>query len=152
VEYVLHGDYDGKVYQQEVGTNFNGNPILSIYRTPYLDFGDTEIRKVIRTVNVFTRAEGPMTLEMSIRYDWGSGDTAQPASYTTVIDGVPAVYNAAGVTYNGPGIIYGGGDPVAFKNVEGSGRSTSFTFVTLEDSEPFSIQGIVFEFTQAGRR
>ena len=40
-ELVIHGDYDGKVYQQEVGKTFNGVDILSVYSTPYFDLGDT---------------------------------------------------------------------------------------------------------------
>ena len=58
-EFVLHGDYDGKVYQQEQGTDFNGQDIIAVYATPYLDFGDTEVRKTLRKVNTFVRAEGP---------------------------------------------------------------------------------------------
>ena len=37
-------------------------------------------------------------------------------------------------------------------DVQGSGFAVSATFVTIGQSEPFSIQGLVFEFSTAGRR
>jgi hypothetical protein len=37
-------------------------------------------------------------------------------------------------------------------DVQGSGFSAQATFVTVGQSEPFSIQGLVFEFSVAGRR
>ena len=67
---MLHGDYDGKVYRQERNTTFNGTDIVAIYATPYLDFGETEERKVIRKINTFIRAEGPLEMNLSIAFDW----------------------------------------------------------------------------------
>ena len=54
-ELVLHGDYDGKVYQQEKGTNFGGRDILAIYASPFFDFGETEVRKDMWKLNTFIR-------------------------------------------------------------------------------------------------
>jgi len=44
VERIFHGNYAGIVYEQEVGNSFATAEITAIYTTPYLDFGDTEIR------------------------------------------------------------------------------------------------------------
>ena len=52
-ELVLFGDHDGKVYQMEKGVSFNGSNIISVYSTPYLDFGETE-QRIVRTT--FTMA------------------------------------------------------------------------------------------------
>jgi len=152
-EFVLHGDYDGIVYQQEKGNNFAGEDIISIYSTPYLDFGDTEIRKVIHKINTFIRAEGPFTLNLSLQYDWGDSDVVKPSAYDQTATGAPTVYNGRTVTYGGPNVQYGGASkPVMISDVQGSGYSARATFVTVGQSEPFSIQGIVFEFALAGRR
>jgi hypothetical protein len=37
-------------------------------------------------------------------------------------------------------------------DIQGSGYSARSTLVTVGQSEPYSIQGIVFEFSIAGRR
>ena len=152
-EFVLHGDYDGKVYRQERGTGFNGQDIVSIYSTPYLDFGETEQRKYIRKVNTFVRAEGPMELNLSLAYDWGDYNTARPSTYTQESQGGPTVYGGRSITYNGANVLYGGSSkPIMTSDVQGSGFSVRATFVTVGQSEPFSIQGIVFEYSAAGRR
>ena len=58
-EFVLHGDYDGNVYRQESGTTFNNQPILAVYSTPFLDFGDPGVSKVLKKVNTFIRRRPP---------------------------------------------------------------------------------------------
>ena len=152
-ELILFGDHDGKVYQQEKGTSFNGSNIISVYSTPYLDFGETEQRKELRKINTFVRAEGPFEMNLAVDYDWGDYNTAVPSTYTQSSAGAPTTYAGRNVTYNGTNIVYGGASkPVMTSDVQGSGFSVRATFVTDGQSEPFSIQGLVFEFSAAGRR
>ncbi len=152
-ELILHGDHDGKVYRQENGTSFNGSNIISVYATPYLDFGETEQRKVIRKLNTFIRAEGPFEMNLAIDYDWGDYNTSVPSTYTQTSDGAPTIYAGRNITYNGANVIYGGASkPIMTSDIQGSGFSVRATFVTDGQSEPFSIQGLVFEFSAAGRR
>src|SRR5690606_23052920 len=94
-EYVLHGDYDGRVFRQEVGGDFNGNPITALYSTPYIDFGESQFRKTIRTINVFTRPEGPVSISLSLKYNWGAKSAANPPSYELSSTGSTSVYGTA---------------------------------------------------------
>ena len=152
-EVVLHGDYNGKVYQQERGTNFAGENIVAVYSTPFYDFGDTEVRKHVKRINTFIRAEGPLTINMGLTYDWFAADTVNPANYVDEITGRPVQYRGQNVNYNAPGILFGGSDkPIINTAVEGSGFSVRVTYVTIGDFEPYSIQGLVIEYTQSGRR
>ena len=152
-EYVLHGDYDGKVYRQEQGNNFAGRDILAVYATPYLDFGDTEVRKTIRKVNTFIRAEGPVEFFLSMAYDWGDYKTLRPKPYSQESEGGPVKYAGRNIDYAGPNILYGGNSkPIMTSDIQGSGYSARATFVTVGQSEPYTIQGIVFEFSISGRR
>tara|TARA_R110001592_G_scaffold22764_1_gene90165 strand:- start:1695 stop:3356 length:1662 start_codon:yes stop_codon:yes gene_type:complete len=152
-ELVLHGDYDGKVYRQESTTGFNGADILAIYATPYLDFGDTDVRKAMRKVNTFIRAEGPLEMNLAIAYDWGDYNTSRPSTFSQSSQGGPTVYSGRNITYNGSNVIYGGSSkPIMTSDVQGSGFSVRATFVTFGQSESYSIQGIVFEYSTAGRR
>ena len=152
-EFVLHGDYDGKVYMQEQGTSFNGSDIVSIYATPYLDFGETEQRKVMRKINTFIRAEGPLEMLLSMTYDWGDGDISTPATYSQTSSGAPTRYGGRNIKYNTTNVLYGGSSkPIMTSDIQGSGFAAQATFVTVGQTEPFSVQGMVFEFTSAGRR
>lgn len=45
VERVLHGDIDGKIFEQEIGNDFNGEDILAVYATPFFYFDSTEKEK-----------------------------------------------------------------------------------------------------------
>ena len=152
-EFVLHGDYDGKVYKQEHGTSFNGTDIVSIYATPYLDFGETEQRKTLRKINTFIRAEGPLEMLLSMTYDWGDGDVSTPATYSQTSAGAPTKYAGRNIDYGAANVLYGGSSkPIMTSDIQGSGFAAQATFVTVGQTEPFSIQGMVFEFSAAGRR
>jgi hypothetical protein len=152
-EFVLHGDYDGKVYKQEDGISFNGADIVSIYATPYLDFGETEQRKIMRKINTFIRAEGPLEMLLSMTYDWGDGDVSTPSTYSQTSSGAPTRYDGRNINYAATNVLYGGSSkPIMTSDIQGSGFSAQATFVTVGQTESFSIQGMVFEFTAAGRR
>ena len=152
-EFVLHGDYDGRVYRQEQGISFAGQDIVAIYATPYLDFGDTEVRKVMRKANTFIRAEGPLLMNLAVAYDWGDNNTASPSSYTQDSTGGPTIYNGDNIAYAGTNVLYGGNSkPIMTTDIQGSGFSIRATFVTVGQYHPYSIQGVVFEYTVAGRR
>ena len=152
-ERILHGDFDGKVYEQEKGTSFNNSNILSVYETPYLDFGDTEQRKIVRKLNTFIRAEGPVELFLTLSYDWGDNATLTPSTYSQASEGGQVEYAGLNIDYGAANVLYGGNSkPIMTTDVQGSGFSVSATFVTIGQSEPFSIQGLVFEFSTAGRR
>ena len=153
-EFVLHGDYDGIVYRQEVGSSFDGRDIIAVYRTPYLDIGETEVRKTIFKVNTFIRAEGPFEMNLGLDYDWGDYNTAKPATYFQASLGGPTVYGGGeSVAYGAPNIIYGGSSkPIIVSDVQGSGFSVRATYVTVGQSKPYSIQGLVFEYSVEGRR
>lgn len=146
-EYVVHGSFDGKVYRQEVGNSFDGNDIFAQYSTPYIDFGAPSIRKTPNKITVFTRPEGNVTLQTAINYDWGSEAALNPSSYTAESEGGPSIYGLAVYGTNN----YGGATvPTLLTNVQGSGNSVQIIFTTEDQSAPYSIQGLVVEYTVNG--
>ena len=152
-EYVLHGDYDGVVYRQEVGNTFDGEPIVAVYQTPYYDMGETEIRKNYQRLQTFVRPEGPINLQIAISYDWNDSGVKSPANYAREILGFSNVYDSDLAEYDDPLTVYGGGSrPVLQTEIQGSGRSIQATYVSVGEDAPFSIQGLVFEFGVSGRR
>ena len=152
-EFTLHGDYDGKVYRQEVGSSFAGSDITAVYATPYLDFGDTEVRKTLRKVNTFVRAEGSAEFFLHLDYDWGDYNVSRPIEYKDDSKGAPVRYNELDLDYGDANALYGGNSkPILTADVQGSGFATRATYVTIGQFKPYSIQGIVFEFSISGRR
>jgi len=152
-EVILHGDYEGNVFQQESGNDFDGQDVISIYATPYLTFGDSEIRKMLRSINTFFRVEGNLSLSLSVDLDWGRLEILDPVNYLiTSGSGLVAVYDS-GSTYDS-GVVYGGGynSPVVATNLEGSFFSVKFTFTGSNRDRPHSINGFVTEFTTQQRR
>lgn len=152
-EFVLHGDYDGRVYRQEQGNTFDGRDIVAIYATPYYDLNETEVRKTIRKINTFLRAEGPFEMNLAVAYDWGDYNTSRPSTYTEESQGGPTVYGGRSITYAAPNVTYGGNSkPIMTYDTQGSGFSVRATYVTVGQFDPYTIQGIVFEYSVAGRR
>lgn len=149
-EYVIHGDHDGCVYRQERGNNFNGQDILAIYTTPYLDFGDSQIRKTLRTINLFVRPEGSFNLSSRLTYDWKLSNVHNPDAYLLQNTEDGAIY---GIAEYDSGSVYGSiTSPVMVSNVEGSGSSVQIQLTNYGQESPFSIQGIVYEFSPADRK
>jgi hypothetical protein len=107
----------------------------------------------MRKANTFIRAEGPLTMNMAVTYDWEDPNTAKPSSYSQESAGAPVRYKGKNINYVGTNINYGGSaKPIVTTSLQGSGYSCQLTFVTLGNFNPYSIQGIVFEFSIAGRR
>ena len=150
-EIIIHGDFDGKVYLQESGNNFDGDDILSVFSPPYLDQGDTEIRKNYRTINYFMRPEGSVEVGLSLSFDWGDNGTAIPVNFEGLLVGFPTIYGGSGVLYGSAESIYGGINPNLRFNINGSGYSMRPSLVVFGDYPPHSIQGISIEFTPNDR-
>lgn len=152
-EIILHGDYDGCVYQQEIGSSLNGEDMLSVYSTPYLDLGDTEIRKTIEKANIFLSGEGAIAVSLGAQYDWGKAEIPFPATYNIEIDAIQPVYDDASFTYGDTDVVYGGAlTPIAVSNLEGSFFSVRLTFTSTGTDAPHSIYAVVLEYKVEGRR
>ena len=149
IEYVLHGDYNGKIYRQERGSSFDSENILSVYTMPYLDFGDVFVRKTIHKVMVFLRPEDEVVLSAAMQFDWDDQFVFNPDTYLLESSVSGAVY---GVGLYGTAMYASAPIPVLIKNVEGSGYSTRLTFSTNDTNGSHSIQAVVFEFMPNGRK
>lgn len=152
-EVVLHGDYDGIVYIQESGNSLNGDVMTTIYTTPYLDIGDTEIRKVSEKITTFMDGEGDTNVTLSIIYDWGRPEISNPSAYSLFLDASEVLYDDPDTIYDDPAVTYGGQlTPIAVQNIEGSFFSISLTYSTSGTEKPHSIHAIIIEYAPKGRR
>jgi hypothetical protein len=150
-EFVIHGDSTGKVHAQETGSSFNGDPILSIYQTPYYYFQDPTVRKNFYNLTTFLRTEGSANIAMAISYDFeDSIGVFNPSNYDITVSGAAAYYNEA--VYDANAIYDGNPSPTRKSNIEGSAFSIAFKYVTNDTNASHTVQGLVLNYATNDRR
>jgi len=152
---VLHGDVDGFVQRQEIGSTFDGTTIKGKYRGPDMVFGDSGIRKHMQKVIINYRPEGAVDVDLILRYDNEDRGSARPAAYPFSTTGLAAAYNVAvySTTSSTTQFTYGGGqDPLDRKSVEGSGFSVILRVEDDGESNPYSLKGFQLEYQLGARR
>ena len=150
IEVVLHGSYDGFVYQQENGDNFAGTNIRSFFRSPDIIIGDAGVRKSMQRVITNYVTEGTLDAELRLRYDYDSGSVPQPNAYNFTTGAGAAIYDLASSTY-GTASYGSSGTPLVRQSVEGSGFAIAIKIDEFKGSPPFTLNGFQLEFTAGGR-
>ena len=142
-EFVIHGSSSGKVFQQESGTSFDTNNILSLYKTPFIYFENPEQRKVFYSASTYMKAEGSFNITLAVTYDYDNTDTDTPEN-VNMINIAPGAFFDSGnniAVFDTTDIYDGNPSPVESVNFSGSGKSIAFTYVTDDTNESHSIQG-----------
>lgn len=152
-EIVLHGDYDGCVYRQEQGSSFNGAYIVSVYSTPFLDVGATDIRKMMRELNTFMNAEGSATMYIGLKFDWDLGSVLTPDNYIGLVTSGSSYYDSLDSVYDSPTTVYGADNrTIMTTKLEGTCFSVKFNFINASTDQPYTIQGFIPEYSIKGRQ
>jgi len=146
---VLHGDFDGYVYRQEQGNNFDGNTVTGKYRSPDLVMGDAGIRKRFQRVIINYAPEAVVNADLFVRYDYETGTAPRPAAYPFLNTSVVAVY---GSSLYGTATYGGQINPIIRQPIEGSGFSIALRVNDRGTSAPYSLKGFQLEFQPDARR
>ena len=97
------------------------------------------------------RSEGSSTISLGVSYDFeDSQNVFNPSNYTMTTTGAAAYYNEA--VYDAAAIFDGNPSPVEKVNIEGSGFSIAFKFVTNDTNASHTIQGLVLNYSMNDRR
>ena len=150
IEVVVHGAYDGFIYQQENGNTFAGTNMEALYRSADLIMGDAGIRKSMQRIITNYRSEGSVDARLLLRYDYDSSDTPQPDAYTFSEGAATAMYGLGKSTY-GTAVYGEGGNPLTRQSVEGSGFAIAVKMNEDAGSFQFVLNGFQLEFTAGGR-
>ena len=146
---VLHGGFDGYVYRQEKGDDFDGTKISGRYRSPDLTFGDPGIRKHMQRVILNYEPEAAINADMFVRYDYEDRNSARPAAYPLDSTDVVAIYGTS--VYGTP--TYGGtSQPLVRQPVEGSGFAVALRINDNATTAPYSLKGFGLEYQVGARR
>lgn len=147
--FVLHGGFDGYVYRQEQGNDFDGTTIIGRYRSPDITAGDAGIRKAFQRVIINYAPEGIINSDLFLRYDYEDPSAPRPAAYPFDSTKVVAIYGTS--TY-GTATYGGQTNPLVRQPVEGSGFAVALRVVDNGVSVPYSLKGFQLEFTAGARR
>jgi len=145
----IHGGFDGYVYRQEKGNDFDGSTVDGKYRSPDLTFGDPGIRKHMQRVILNYAPEASIDADLFLRYDYESGDAPRPAAYPFDSSKVVAVYGTS--TY-GTGTYGGTSQPLVRQPVEGSGFAVALRVNDGGTTAPYSLKGFGLEYQVGARR
>ena len=146
---VLHGGFDGYIYRQEKGNDFDGTRVSGRYRSPDLTFGDPGIRKYMQRVILNYEPEAAINADMFVRYDYEDRNSARPAAYPLDSTDVVAIYGTS--TYGVP--TYGGSSqPLVRQPVEGSGFAVALRVNDNATTAPYSLKGFGLEYQLGARR
>ena len=146
---VVHGDFDGFVYRQELGNNFDGNSVTGKYRSPDLTMGDAGLRKSFQRVIINYAPEAAVNADLFVRYDYEAPNTARPAAYPFDSSTVVAVYGSS--TY-GTATYGGQSNPLVRQPIEGSGFAVALRVNDRGTSAPYALKGFQLEFAADARR
>ena len=146
---VTHGGFDGYVYRQEKGNDFDGTAINGKYRSPDLTFGDPGIRKHMQRVILNYAPEAAINADLFLRYDYESSEGARPSAYPFDSTKVAAVYGTA--TY-GTATYGGATQPLVRQSVEGSGFALALRVNDSGTTAPYSLKGFGLEYQVGARR
>lgn len=150
-ETIVHGGYDGYVYQQESGNTFDSTNIQAIYRSPDFTMGDAGIRKLMQRIIWNYENEGAVDSKFRIRYDFNSSNVPQPAEYDLTTGAAVAIYGFSTSTY-GTAVYGSSGTPLVRQSIEGGGFTVAVRLDDKAGAPPISLKGYQLEFTPGGRR
>lgn len=151
-EYVVHGGYDGYVYRQEQGSDFNGANVDAFLRFPYWTISRPEIRKTLYKGKFYLESDSAIDPILGYDYDYSLSGTIQPPTIelSTGAD-APDTYGTPGVEYGTA--TYGSEFPIQTDvNLIGSGNNVSFSVSSDDILAIYSVQSMTIEYGLDGRR
>jgi len=149
-EFVIHGDSNGFVYRQEVGNDFDGRDIFSLFQTPFYYMDDPAVRKSFYDVDTYMRSEGEVTVTMAVDYDYSDPTITISSDYFLSTAGAAAFYDKA--TFDSTDIYDGNPSPVESTTIAGSGKSVSIRYVANNTKPSHTIQAITLTYGLGDRR
>lgn len=146
---VVHGEFDGYVYRQEQGIDFDGSNITGKYRSPDLTMGDAGIRKSFQRVIINYAPEAAVNADLFVRYDYEAPNVARPAAYPFDTATSVAIY---GTSLYGTATYGGQSNPLVRQPIEGSGFAVALRVNDRGTSAPYALKGFQLEFQADARR
>lgn len=150
IEKIYHGSTTGYIYNHDTGDDFDGTAILARYATPDYDYGDLGTLKTLHYIKVSMSAEGVVSPDLQVRFDYGNTDTPQPPNLFDL--GTVDPPSLFGEAIFGTNKFGGAENPLVRVPLYGSGYSNNFTVISEDSNPPYTINGLYIDFIPSGRR
>lgn len=151
IELVVHGGYDGIVYEHDSGTDFNGADIAAVYQLPYLVYNDPSIRKILYKCSIHLRATGSGSLNVGALFDHSDIMVAQPITITLPFGGGGGTWDSAATWTSTVDWDTSAPDSNVKGNLVGSCFDSSFVISSLGGPD-YYIKGLTIQYGVAARR
>ena len=144
-----HATTDGRVYNHDTGTSFDGSNIPCEYKTPDLDYGDSGVRKTLYYIKTSIRAEGSNdNLKVLCRYDFDDNNVPQPTELAIGSLASPAVFGTAVFA----SAVFGQTlFPQQKINLTGSGFTNNFRISSNGTGSSYTVSGFYVDYIPGGR-
>ena len=144
-----HATTDGRVYNHDTGTSFDGSNIPCEYKTPDLDYGDSGVRKTLYYIKTSIRAEGANdNLKVLCRYDFDDNNVPQPTELSIGSLASPAVFGTAVFA----SAVFGQTlFPQQKINLTGSGFTNNFRISSNGTGSSYTVSGFYVDYIPGGR-
>ena len=144
-----HATTDGRVYNHDDGTSFDGSNIPCEYKTPDLDYGDSGVRKTLYYIKTSIRAEGANdNLKVLCRYDFDDNNVPQPTELAIGSLASPAVFGTAVFA----SAVFGQTlFPQQKINLTGSGFTNNFRISSNGTGSSYTVSGFYVDYIPGGR-
>ena len=144
-----HATTDGRVYNHDTGTSFDGSNIPCEYKTPDLDYGDSGVRKTLYYIKTSIRAEGANdNLKVLCRYDFDDNNVPQPSELSIGSLASPAVFGTAVFA----SAVFGQTlFPQQKINLTGSGFTNNFRISSNGTGSSYTVSGFYVDYIPGGR-
>ena len=148
-EVYYHATTDGRVYNHDTGTSFDGSNIACEYKTPDLDYGDSGVRKTLYYIKTSIRAEGSNdNLKVLCRYDFDDNNIPQPAELSIGSLASPAIFGTAVFA----SAVFGQTlFPQQKINLTGSGFTNNFRISSNGTGSSYTVSGFYVDYIPGGR-
>tara|TARA_R110000744_G_scaffold154462_2_gene269261 strand:+ start:8423 stop:9925 length:1503 start_codon:yes stop_codon:yes gene_type:complete len=150
VETAVHGDFDGYVYQEELGDSFDGDNIAVTLKTPYWSFNDPEMRKTLHKLRSYVTATDNVSPNYQMTLDYLDASRPQPAALNgATATGTFSKYGTA--TYGSS--VYSGGVTFATDfHLIGTCFNAALTISSSDTNVPYTVQSLNIQYGVGGRK
>lgn len=154
-EQIVFANEDGYVYELEVGSSFDSEPIEAIYESPYMSITDPRTRKTFYKLTTYLELSGPASLTLGVKYDFDRDrgfNVLQPQVDTIESTGTAVFFFGSPAAIFGSATYGGTLDTVYENNLVGSGKTISLRISDNSTNPSFSLDTAILEFGQNDRQ
>jgi len=143
---VVFANEDGYVYRMEFGSSRDGENLDGIYESPFMPINDPQIRKTFYKFVGYIDPEGPVSLQINLKFDQGDSRVVQPPAFEVAGTGTNIfLYGSPTATF-GTSTFGGELDNIYSNNVIGSGKTVAIRLEDRSTNASFTLDTVVLEY------